>query len=123
LRTIDDPAQPAARVDVPDGDRVPLAEGARLTYRRAFNRPTGLESGDKVWLSIESYAARSICVSLNDQSVYQTDTAQSIRIDLTARLESSNQLEIQLAGKALGESVRVEAGLDGEVSLQIEPRP
>lgn len=102
-----------------------MREGSILIYRRAFNRPTGLEIGDKVWLSIESYSAGSICVLLNKQSVFQADTAQPVRVDLASRLEPSNQLEIQLAGSVMTEAVMTEAvmteaGLDGEVSLQIE---
>ena len=120
LRTIDDLNQPD-RVDVPDVGRVPLREGSILIYRRTFNRPTGLEIGDKVWLSIESYSAGSIRVLLNEQSVFQADTAQPVRVDLASRLEPSNQLEIQLAGSSvMTEAVMTEAGLDGEVSLQIE---
>ena len=122
LRTVDEPKQSGDRVDVPDPGHLELREGSRLIYRRAFNRPTGLEIGDKVWLSIDSYSGRSIRVLLNDQSVFQSDTREPIRIDLTTDLEAANRLEIRLAGSMEEDTQTISAGLDGEVSLQIEPR-
>jgi hypothetical protein len=109
-------------VDVPDLSQLELREGSKLTYRRAFNRPTGLEIGDKVWLSIDSYSGGSIVVLLNDQSVFQSDTHEPIRIDLTTGLEAANRLEIQLAGSVAEDAQVISARLDGDVSLQIESR-
>ena len=88
-----------------------------VTYRRAFNRPTGLAPEDRVWLSIEHFSANSIQVLLNGTPVYQTDTGNSLRLDLTPFLEPTNQLSVQLNASAASL-----AALDGPVSLQIESR-
>lgn len=102
------------RVDVPDDS--PLAcGGGTVTYRRAFNRPTGLATHDRIWLSIEHFSGDSIRVLLNDTPIDQDVTGDSILVDLTSYLEPTNQLSVQLEGSA-----DVTAALDGAVSLQIE---
>lgn len=124
LRTLDDQGTPD-RVDVPDnrsginpgagpgaGHGAGHDDASNLTYRRVFNRPTGLQSGDKLWLAIESFRARQIGVLLNDKSIFLSDVADPIRIEITSHLKHSNQLVIQLLGS--------DACLSGAVTLQIE---
>lgn len=103
----------SGKVDVPDVRSVPGA-GKPVTYRRSFNQPTGLESHERVDLVIDRFSGASICVSLNGERIDAGDATFPLRIDVTARLEHSNRLEVQLEPGADGKAV-----LDGAVTLQI----
>ncbi|QDV88085.1 hypothetical protein [Planctomycetes bacterium TBK1r] len=110
-----DPLSPPDKVDVPDTTPLAVTGGDRVTYRRVFNRPTGLTPTDVVWLSIPQYAADSIEVRINDTLIVRSTTGDPIRVDITAQLQTSNQLAVTL--KPSGSSP---AALDGQVTLQIE---
>lgn len=107
--------QPTAdKVDVPDDRPVPVSAGRRVTYRRSFNRPTGLAADDRVWLAIDPCAASAIEILINGISIHQSAADQPIRVDITRHLEPANQLVLQLAGDPAGQ-----AHLAGPVHLQI----
>ena len=114
LRSVGD-QEPPTKVDVPDADLSAERCDSFVTYRRAFNRPSGLEPNDRVWLSIAKYTDCSIRVLLNDVSIFQGDTPQPLRIDITPHLGNTNQLVIQRTAEH-----QLNAVLDGEVTLQIE---
>src|ERR1043165_4292287 len=66
----------------------------RVQYRRIFQKPTGLESGERVWLVVEP-ARSSACVLWKKNLlgfVYPGGPAG--RFDITDRLEDHNHLEI-----------------------------
>ncbi|PAY19672.1 hypothetical protein CKO51_10085 [Rhodopirellula sp. SM50] len=110
-----DPQSPPDKVDVPDTAPLVVTGGGRVTYRRVFNRPTGLTPTDVVWLSIPQYAADSVEVRINDTLIYQSDRTKPIRLDMTAALRPSNQLAITLTAGKCPTTV-----LDGAVTLEIE---
>ncbi|QDV46985.1 hypothetical protein Enr13x_68940 [Stieleria neptunia] len=114
LRSID-PQSPPDKVDVPDTAPLAATGGDRVTYRRAFNRPTGLTPTDGVWLSISHYAADAIEVRINDTLISRSTAGEPIRVNITADLQTSNQLAITLKS-----SESSPAALDGAVTLEIE---
>ncbi|QEG02500.1 hypothetical protein Mal15_66210 [Stieleria maiorica] len=108
---------------MPDTAPATAPEGSVISYRRVFNRPTGLTPADVVWLSLPHHTAESIEIRINDalvhqsvhQSVQQSKTTAPIRIDITARLQPANQLVITLTtGRTFP------ATLDAPVTLEIE---
>lgn len=100
----------------------------RVSYRRTFQRPTGLESGERVWLVVE--AARShACIVWKGELVGFVDPGDVAgRFDITERLEDHNTLEIYVDHPALdfmrstvGDPLQLPTGgLVGEVRLEIE---
>lgn len=102
-------------MDVPDTAPVAVTGGGQVTYRRVFNRPTGLTPTELVWLSIPHYAADSIEVRINDTLIGRSTAGDPIRVDITADLQTSNQLAVTLKPSVSGP-----AALDGLVTLQIE---
>jgi hypothetical protein len=109
----------------------------RVRYRRTFQKPTGLESGERVFLVVETQQS-SACVTMKGQLVgfvYVGEPAG--RFDITERLEDHNQLEIfvdhpsvQLIAEhpvytalrsTVGDPMRLSpGGLVGDVRLEIE---
>ncbi len=66
----------------------------RVHYRRVFQKPTGLDSGERVWLVVEP-AQSEACVTLKARlvgHVYPGEPAG--RFDITDRLEDHNPLDI-----------------------------
>ncbi|MCS7470463.1 hypothetical protein NZK35_27750 [Stieleria sp. ICT_E10.1] len=114
LRSVDS-QPPPDKVDVPDTLPPAAGGGAVVTYRRAFNRPTGLTPNDSVCLSIAHFTADSIEIRINDTLIYQSDRTEPIRLDMTAALRPSNQLAITLTAGECPTTV-----LDGAVTLEIE---
>jgi hypothetical protein len=100
----------------------------RVRYHRAFQSPTGLESGERVWLVVDPPRSRG-GVKLNDKPLggvaWGGDAA---RFDITELLEDHNRLEIVVEHPALdGDSlpndhshINQPGGLIGEVRLEIE---
>jgi hypothetical protein len=100
----------------------------RVSYRRIFHRPTGLDSGERVFLVVEpalSWAA----VELNGQQLGEVVHSQAaLRVNITELLEEYNNLEIVVEHPALDASWNVKhdsgagltGGLVGEVRLEIE---
>jgi hypothetical protein len=87
-----------------------------LRCTRHFNRPTGLESGERVWLVLPSLASPGTIV-LNGDPLEPTPglpaDGGSVRCEITSRLTARNKVEIQLAANtdtalALLEQVRLE---------------
>lgn len=99
-----------------------------VCYRRTFQKPTGLESGERVWLVIEP--PRSVGeVELNRQRLGDICGGEAVgRFDITAMLEDHNRLEILVEHPAADDVNRAQnptatlptGGLVGEVRLEIE---
>jgi hypothetical protein len=100
----------------------------RVRYVRTFQKPTGLESGERVWLVVEP--PRSLgTVRLADQllGTVSRDGAAS-RFDISSLLADRNRLEIVVEHPALDHdgrpaqllAIHVTGGLVGEVRLEIE---
>jgi hypothetical protein len=83
---------------------------------RHFNKPTGLESGERVWLVIEGMA-RTAAISFNGAFVGQASSWSSARFNITPQLMARNRIEIELPSPT-GADPRVSLG---EVRLEIEP--
>ena len=99
-------------------DASPQADGT-VRFTRHFNRPTGLETGDRVWLVIEGAAPFS--VSLNGHPVGQASrlpppAADPARYEITALLQPRNKLEIELQSAPATDG----PPCVGEVRLKIE---
>jgi hypothetical protein len=109
----------------------------RVCYRRIFQKPTGLDSGERVWLVVEP-ARSEACVTLKKQILGYIEPGQSTgRFDITDRLEDHNQLEIivdhpatehianhpaphAMKSKVGDPMLLCTGGLVGEVRLEIE---
>jgi hypothetical protein len=99
----------------------------RVRYRRTFQKPTGLESGERVWLVIEE--PRSFGrTELNRKRLGDARCGRALRVDITEMLEDHNRLEILVEHPALDadsaadddSDARSTGGLIGEVRLEIE---
>ena len=100
----------------------------RVRYRRTFNKPTGLESGERVVLVIEPARSEACVMWKGDVlgSVYSGEPAG--RFDITDRLEDHNAVEICVDHPSLdrmrgtvGDPAQLPpGGLVGEVRLEIE---
>ena len=66
-----------------------LTEPERVRCTRHFNQPTGLDSGERVWLVVESLADQAE-IRVNDIPVRTT------RCDITPLLAPRNKIEIEL---------------------------
>jgi hypothetical protein len=98
-------------------DATPQADGT-VRFTRHFNRPTGLESGDCVWLVIEG-AAQPLAVTLNGNLVGQASRLpahDSARYEITPLLQPRNKLEIDLSSAPKIDALPAL----GEVRLEIE---
>ena len=100
----------------------------RVRYRRAFNKPTGLESGERVFLVVERPRSWGRG-ELNGKPLGDVARGESMgRFDVTAILEPHNQLEILVEHPALDGAFPAQddgdldapGGLVGEVWLEIE---
>ena len=100
----------------------------RVRYHRVFQKPTGLDSGERVWLVIEPPRTRGV-VTLSDTPLGQVAWGGPVgRFQITNLLEDHNRLEIVVEHPALDESQRssddwvasAPGGLVGEVRLEIE---
>jgi hypothetical protein len=95
----------------------------RVRYRRTFQKPTGLESGGRVWLVVERPRSRAV-VELNRKRLGDAEG----RFDVTGLLEDYNRLEIMVEhpmvdarGASADDVATVQiGGLVGEVRLEIE---
>jgi hypothetical protein len=104
------------KADVPDSDPVAAPSGT-VVYRRSFNCPSGLESGDRVWLHFECFQAARASVELNTHVLLDADPDAidfPLRLEVTEQLTPSNQLTVRLEPAS-----QSNASIDGEVSLQI----
>ena len=119
----------AARVTMPaDWSGVCGADFlGRVRYRRTFNKPTGLEAGERVFLVVERPRSWGR-VELNRKPLGDVSRGDSIgRFNITAVLEDHNQLEIVVEHPALDGAfpanddgdLDAPGGLVGEVRLEI----
>jgi hypothetical protein len=94
-----------------------------VRYQRIFQKPTGLDSGERVWLVVEAPRSRG-SVELN----YQRLGEAAGRFDIIEYLDDHNRLEIVVEHPALDArgvarddgDTRSPGGLIGEVRLEIE---
>ncbi len=95
----------------------------RVRYHRIFQKPTGLESGGRVWLVVERPRSRGV-VELNRKRLGDAGG----RFDVTEILADHNRLEIMVEHPAVDASgfagddfdANRTGGLVGEVRLEIE---
>ena len=100
----------------------------RVSYRRRFGRPTGLDAADRVDLVIDRVDAFG-CAALNGQELGEIAAGGHVwRCDITARLRPRNELvvEVELPQLAAGSPSPARpgredlpGGLVGEVRLEI----
>jgi hypothetical protein len=99
-----------------------------VRYHRVFQSPTGLESGERVWLVVEPPRSRGV-VKLSGEPLGNVAWGgPAARFDITERLGDHNRLEIVVEHPALdGDSapnddsdINQPGGLVGEVRLEIE---
>jgi hypothetical protein len=115
----------AAKMTMPADWGAVLGTGflGQVRYRRSFQKPTGLESGERVWLVVETARSRGV-VSLCRKRLGEA----AGRFDITELLEDHNQLEILVEHPAVDASgvanddndTNSIGGLVGEVRLEIE---
>lgn len=100
----------------------------RVRYRRVFQKPTGLDSGERVFLVVEPPRSEA-CILLHGKLVGFVNAGESAgRFDITERLSSHNPLEIYVDHPGLDEmrstvgdpAALPPGGLVGEVRLEIE---
>jgi hypothetical protein len=100
----------------------------RVRYTRTFQKPTGLERGDKVWLVVEPPRSLGI-VRLADRELGTVRFGgPDGRFEITSLLADRNTLEIivdhpalDASGRPSGDSdMQPAGGLVGEVRLEIE---
>lgn len=122
---------PAGDVQMPGdwGDSLGADFRGRVRYSRRFNRPTGLEPGDLVFITVDDVDAFG-AASLNDHPLGAMRLGEGpFRFDVTELLERYNRLmiEVELPRTASdspplprGEREGLPGGLIGEVRLEIE---
>jgi hypothetical protein len=100
----------------------------RVRYHRTFQKPTGLDSGERVFLVIEAPRSAA-CLLLQGKLLGFIDAGEERgRFDITDQLDSHNRLEIFVDHPALNElrstigdpAKLPPGGLVGEVRLEIE---
>ncbi len=100
----------------------------RVRYHRVFQKPTGLDEGQRVWLVVEPPRSRGE-VALNDTPLGVVGRRSAPgRFDITALLEDHNRLHIFVEHPLLDSFGRADddsdvssiGGLVGEVRLEIE---
>jgi hypothetical protein len=84
--------------------------------RRTFHKPTGLETGEQVWLVVEPRSRATVHLNGRLLGDVQPGTAAG-RFDVTGLLDDGNALEIDVERGAPGEAGA--GGLVGEVRLEI----
>ncbi|EMI17846.1 hypothetical protein RMSM_05199 [Rhodopirellula maiorica SM1] len=105
----------ASRVNVPERDEDVADDESpcATTYTRNFNRPTGIESDDRVWLRITRWQGTLVSLRINGQP--QPIGTPPLEIELSKQWAPHNQIEIQI-DPAGGNPVR----FDGDVTLEIQ---
>ena len=95
-----------------------------VRFRRWFNRPTGLEAHERVWIVVESVDATA-SVTLNGHPLGEIPLgATYCEFDITALLQPRNELLVEVgcpADASLRPTDRgnLPGGLIGEVGLEI----
>lgn len=100
----------------------------RVRYRRTFQKPTGLDEGQRVFLVVEPPRSRGM-ITLNAELLGTVRTGDAPgRFDITDRLRETNRLDILVDHPALDDAAtrhddnatNLPGGLVGEVRLEIE---
>jgi len=89
---------PAGRTTLPGdwGDLLGRDFQGRVRYRRRFNRPSGLDSHERVWLVVEGADARAN-VALNGRRLGEVQAyALHGEFDVTECVEASNELTLEV---------------------------
>jgi hypothetical protein len=100
----------------------------RVLYRRTFQKPTGLDAGERVFLVVEPPQSRACIIWKKDLLGFVYPGEPAGRFDITDRLEDHNQIEIFVDHPDLDEmrstvgdpALLPSGGLVGEVRLEIE---
>jgi hypothetical protein len=100
----------------------------RVCYRRTFQKPTGLGSGERVWLVVEAARSEARILWKGDLVGFVNPGETAGRFDITDRLEDQNAVEVIVDHPALdcmrstaGDPLQLPpGGLVGEVRLEIE---
>jgi hypothetical protein len=132
LLEVNDPLPPGGRLEMPS-DWSPLLGAdyyGRVRHRRRFGRPTGLDSGQIVWLVCDG-AAGAANVALNGAPLGALlGPTTPVRFDVTDRLLARNELVIDVEFLAI-DTASIETakqssavgpncgGLTGDVRLEI----
>jgi hypothetical protein len=99
-----------------------------VRFRRTFQKPTGLEPGDTVWLVVDPPRSRAAVVLAGQLLGEVRFSGPAGRFDITQLLEDRNTLEIEVehpaldaAGRPLDDgNLAAPGGLVGEVRLEIQ---
>lgn len=94
----------------------------RVRFCRRFNRPTGLASGDRVWLFLAGVHPRGE-VRLNGQLLGEADASQPARFLVSVILQVHNELTIDIDVPHSEEAPRSPGGILTLVALEIETTP
>jgi hypothetical protein len=120
-----DDLPPSARETMPADWSASLGSDflGRVRYHRVFQKPTGLDAGEHVFLVVEPPRSRGL-VRLADCDVGEARVGHApARFDITDRLQERNRLEIIVEHPASRDGVcdnALPGGLVGEVRLEIE---
>ncbi len=102
------------RGSVPDSEGS-TADAQSILYLRRFNKPTGLEPQERVYLQVDHWQGERCWVELNGRSL-ASSSAPPLQVDITAQLSAHNLLSLRIdSGEGQPPS------LVGEVNLAIEP--
>jgi hypothetical protein len=121
---------PPARATMPADWSMPFGADflGRVRYHRVFQKPTGLDDGQRVFLVVEKPRS-SACITLFDKLVGFVNPGEvARRFDITERLEDHNRLsvivdhpDLSLMRSTIGDPMLLRpGGLIGEVRLEIE---
>jgi len=94
----------------------------RVRYHRNFQKPTGLDAGERVFLVVEPPRSRGM-VNFFDQPLGEVlHDASPGRFDITDHLQDHNRLDIIVEHPSAGREGEASqaGGLIGEVRLEIE---
>lgn len=121
---------PAARVTMPADWSATCGPDffGRVRYRRVFHRPTGLESGERVFLVVEPPRSSASIILNGDVLGFVNSEEPAGRFEISDRLEEDSQLEIIVDHPSLDDTkstvddpgILPPGGLVGEVRLEIE---
>lgn len=104
----------------------------RVEYRRNFNRPTGLDPGQPVWIVLEcvdSYGEVYLndknlgSLSLGESNLGESSPSDFLRVQVDQLLERSNVLRVEIevnADSDRGDRVGLAGGLIGNVRIEIQ---
>jgi hypothetical protein len=76
-------------------DELPGTVPGRATYRRRFNRPTGLDTWERVSLEVDR-AIFSGEISLNGTNLGHFEAGQFFQADITRLLQAANELNVDV---------------------------